>query len=128
MRRGAVALETAFVLPVAFLCLFGVMDWSWYMFQRVTVTTAAQRGARMAAGVPSTGDITGTARTAATEWLLDHGIDGTAEVTTSRSTKSYGLVVTVDVELTFVPLTGLVPTPSQLHGRATASWFGDFGS
>ena len=51
-RRGAASLEYALVLPVLFALLFGLVDWSWYLFEWMTVTRAAGQGLRIATGTP----------------------------------------------------------------------------
>ena len=45
-RRGAVLVETALVLPLLLLLVFGVMEYGHFVFTRQTFEDAAQRGAR----------------------------------------------------------------------------------
>ena len=126
-RRGAYTMEFALVTPVLLLSLFGVLDWSWYMYRRVPVELAAERGARVAAGVRSAADPAGTAEDAAHAWLDRYGMDEGSTVTAILTTEGGGNVVDVLVEVPSRPLVGLVGVPDIITAEASADWYGDVG-
>ncbi|MEK6236187.1 MAG: pilus assembly protein [Planctomycetales bacterium] len=45
-RKGAAMAEMALLLPVLFLFLFGIIEWSWIMFVRQSMYNAAREGIR----------------------------------------------------------------------------------
>jgi Flp pilus assembly protein TadG len=56
-RRGVEAIEFAMILPLFFVIIFSVVEFSWYMFQRSLVVDAARRGCHAAAQLdPKTTD------------------------------------------------------------------------
>lgn len=120
LRRGASAIEFAFVLPILVIVLFGLLDWGWYMYTWMNVELAANRGARIAAGLAE--DPGPRAIEAACETL-----DGYA-MPCDPSTVEYtsdGAAGQVTVDLPYTPLIGLVPTPTRVWARATTDWYGD---
>lgn len=120
-RRGVSAIEAAFILPLLFVMLFGVLDWSWYLFHWLTVHRASHACVRIAAGVATVDDPVGTATEAARDWLDSYGLDGNAaQLEVSLS----GEVLTCQVTVPFEPLVGLVPAPEQLSAGAETSWYG----
>lgn len=124
-RSGASAVEFALVASLLFVVLFGLMDWSWYMYHWLTVTSAAGRGARIAAGVKMADDPTGMAQTAATDWLRSYAMRGTPVVVADIQNRGYSKILHVQITVPFDPLVGLVPTPPQLRGSAEVLWYGD---
>lgn len=48
-RRGSTAIEFALVLPLLLFFLSVIIDWGWFMSQRVTVARATMDGARVGA-------------------------------------------------------------------------------
>jgi hypothetical protein len=50
-RRAAAALEFALMLPMLLIFLSAVIDWGWYMTQRVAVARATMDGCRVGATV-----------------------------------------------------------------------------
>ncbi len=122
-------MELALLLPILLAMLFGVVDWSWYMYQSLAVTTAAQRGARMASGASTEDGPEAVATDAVRTALAEHGLDSVGAIVTATTvTRPYGDVVVVEIDLPFAPIVGLTGVPGKLHGRATASWYGDFGA
>jgi Flp pilus assembly protein TadG len=120
-RRGVTAIEAALILPVLFLMLFGVFDWSWYLFHWLTVNRASHACVRIAAGLATAEDPLGAATTAARDWLDAYVLDGSAaQVDVSLA----GDVLTCQVTVPFEPLVGLVPAPEQLVAAAETSWYG----
>jgi Flp pilus assembly protein TadG len=55
-RRGSTAIEFALMLPLLMIFMAAIIDWGWYMTQRVAVARATMDGARVGATVfePST--------------------------------------------------------------------------
>jgi Flp pilus assembly protein TadG len=120
-RRGVSAIEAAIILPVLFVMLFGVFDWSWYLFHWLTVHRASHACVRIAAGVATADDPVGTATKAARDWLDAYVLDGSAaQVDVSLA----GEVLSCQVTVPFEPPVGLVPTPKQLSAGAETSWYG----
>jgi hypothetical protein len=50
-RRGSTAIEFAMMLPLLLFFLSAIIDWGWYMTQRVAVARATMDGARVGATV-----------------------------------------------------------------------------
>jgi Flp pilus assembly protein TadG len=129
MRRGTTTAEFAMLLPVLLAAIFGVVDWSWYLYESLGVTTAAQRGVRIAAGVATADQPTVMAAQATRAALTARGLDGVgADVSSTIESRPAGPIVMVEIELPFEPIVGLAATPTVMRTRATASWYGDFGS
>jgi Flp pilus assembly protein TadG len=126
-RRGASALEFALVAPVLLLSIFGVLDWSWFMYRRVPVILAAERGARAAAGVRVDQNPEGAATAAAEEWLTRYGMASGAVVTAVLTVEGGGNVVEVRVEVPSRPLVGVVGVPATITSEASSDWYGDVG-
>lgn len=125
-RRGVTAIEFVLVFPLLLTVAFGLIDWSWYMYENLTVETAAQRGARMGAGVKVADGPEAAAVTAVRKRLAVYGLDdGTASVSATRVTRTYGNVIEVQVSVPFTPLVGLVRVPDRMTAQAGASWYGD---
>lgn len=124
-RRGAAAVEFALVLPVLLALIFGLIDWGWFLFYRVTYTMAAQRGVRLAAGAPMSRDPVALAEQEARAWLLAYGADPTgADIHAELVGSGADEEIQVTVSRTYEPLIGLVPTPDLLFGQASGGWYG----
>lgn len=121
-RRGASAVELALILPVLLSLLFGIIDWSLYMYEGMNVSVVANRGVRLAAGNE---DPTAVALASMCEALLTHRMaceDGTVNAVVLDLPS--GSVLEVTLSLPFDPAIGLIPTPGTLSARATTSWYG----
>lgn len=120
-RRGASAIEFAFVLPILVVILFGLLDWGWYMYSWMNVELAANRGARIAAG---TVDDPALAATDAARVTLDGYamVCPDDAVTYVAQADGSGQIT---VNLPYTPLLGLVPTPARVWARASTDWYGD---
>ena len=124
-RQGSAAVEQALVTAVVLLFSFGIMDWSWFMFHELTSVIAAERGARLAAGVLPDHDPAAVAEAEVLAWLDAYGLDSSrATVEVSYEERDYGDVLTVEVTVPFDALVGLVPAPSALRGEATTLYYG----
>lgn len=133
-RRGAEAIEFAVVFPAFIFMVFGLMEYSWLVYQKAAIGQAIRGGCR-AAGytVPETGEYTLVASTVAQQKLQDLGgitCGGNADCSISfpadRSTFAIPRLV-CEMEVTYVPLTsffaGTNLVPRSLTVRA-ATIFG----
>ena len=99
-RRGAAVVEFAFVAPVFFLLVFGMIEFGRMVMVQQIITNAAREGARVAI-LPS--ETTAQVTTAVSNYLTGAGISG-ATTTVSPSPPSsaaYGALVTVTVTIPF---------------------------
>lgn len=126
-KKGASAVEFALVVTLLLAVLFGLMDWSWYMYHWLSVTTSAARGARIAAGLPLSQDPVGRATREAEDWLELYRMRGIPNIHAEIQSRGYSNILLVQVEVPFQPLIGLVPTPPLLRGSAEVLWYGDVG-
>ena len=120
-REGASAIEAALALPVLLVLLFAILDWSWYLFEWLTVVRSAHAGVRLAVGVEASADPESVATGAVEQALEAYGIpadSATIDVVLAED------VLTVDVRVDFQALVGVIPTPDQLHARTEAAWYG----
>lgn len=125
LQAGASAVEFALIVVTLLVVLFGIMDWSWYMYHWLSVTTAAGRGARIAAGIPLSKDPVGRAQTEAGHWLTLYGLRVDPTINVQILTRDYSKVLQVEVQVPFEPLVGLVPVPAELRGTAEVLWYGE---
>ena len=125
-RRGASALEMAFILPILLLVLAGIMDWSMMLFQQMSVVVAAGRGARIAAGVAEREGPTALARASAEAWLARFGLDPElAEVSASLGGSGDAATITVTVSVPYRPLVGLIPMPDRASAVVSGVYYGN---
>ena len=118
-RTGVSAVEFALVSTLTLLLCFALMDWSWMLFEWMSLKVGTERGVRIAAGLPTADNPTLSATQATQAWLAELGLEG-AVVQTQLS----GEVLTTQVDCTITPLVGLVPVPDRLRVRASAVWYG----
>lgn len=118
-RRGAAVVEFAFVAPVFFLFVFGMIEYGRMVMVQQVLTNASREGARI--GVldgSTTSDVTSAVNT----YLSNSSITGST-VTVSPSPPSsagYGQPVTVTVSVPFDQVSWL-PTPMFLGGKTLTS-------
>lgn len=123
--RGAAAIETALILPVALLLMFGLIDWSWLLFQWHTVESSSLRGVRVLSGDPDLAGLQERAEGQVNAYLADYGIDPDAATTTVEvEDQPYGHVVTVTVSVEVEPLIGLGFRARSIGATANAPYFG----
>jgi hypothetical protein len=126
-KKGASAVEFALVITLLLAVLFGLMDWSWYMYHWLSVTTSAARGARIAAGIPLSQDPVTRAKSEAEDWLELYKMRGAPTIHAEIQNRGYANILHVQVVVPYQPLIGLVPTPPELRGSAEVLWYGDVG-
>lgn len=111
-RRGAVTVEMAFVAPVFFLFVLGVVEFTRAMMVQSLLTNAAHLGAR--AGIidnAQQSDVT----TAVGNYLSAGGISGAAVTVSPNppSSAGYGQFVTVTISVPYSSVSWL-PSPKYL--------------
>ena len=119
-RAGSNAIEFALILPVLMSILLGIAEWGWYFNHQLAALNALREGARTGAVTLQEDDPTSAAETRARAALTELGLDGTgATVTATLSGTTPDELITVQVAVTYDPLTGLIPTPGTLGGTLT---------
>src|SRR5579863_5241153 len=118
-RRGATAVEFAFVAPVFFVMVLGIFEFGRAMMVQTLLTSASQQGARAGAlnGAQAT-DVSTTVN----NYLSGAGVHG-ASTTCSPSTPSSaapGTDVTVRVSIPYSSVSWL-PAPSYLRTATLSS-------
>jgi Flp pilus assembly protein TadG len=115
-RRGAAAVEFAFVAPVFFLLVFGMIEFGRAMMVEQILTNASREGARLAI---LDGSTISSVNTTVTGYLSNVGLSG-ATITVSpdpaATTSVYGTPITVTVRIPFANVSWL-PTPIFLSGK-----------
>ena len=122
-RRGAAAIELALILPVLLAMIFGIIDWSYYLYERLNVGVVANRGVRLAAGNAAPGALATATVCEALPFYALACADGA--VTTVVVSHPSGSALELTIALPFDPPVGLIPTPHGFHVTATTSWYGD---
>lgn len=116
--RGAAAVEFAITLPVLLLLLLGALEWGWYLRYEVAVVHVARDAACAGALTPASEDPGGVAEARAWDAIAETHLDpATARITGTVAASVYGPVLTLDVEVPYEPLIGLIPMPVHLAGR-----------
>ena len=124
-RRGASALEFALTLPVVMVVLAGILEYGWYLFQLSNVVHALRDGTRIGVTVPLT-EATPPATRAeqhARDVMNGLGVpceDGAGCTVTAiiRPSDDFD-VLQLRIEVDYVPIVGLLPSPSRLQGSFT---------
>lgn len=135
-RRGAHVIEFALTLPFFMLVFTGIIEFSWYFFQRAGVVDAARIGCHEAATLnPATDDFAVRATSVALEELQRvrlacGGGDCNVEITDLSAGVPARVVCEIDVP--FTPITGFIGgirgsdglVPATLRGRSVAIFGG----
>ena len=125
-RRGASAVEFALVMPAFTAMMYGIFEYSWYFSRELAVMRASQAGARLGAFVAPDDDPSATAEAETRRYLAGSGVDPSAVTVTSQIISgATGELILVDTTLDYKPLVGLLPTPKQLVGTASATYEGE---
>ncbi len=119
-RRGSVAVEFAFSLPVLFVIVAGVIEWGWYLFREVAVVQAVRDGA-LAAAVheePDDAETVGMNQTLSALELA--GLDADAsEVAADLASTADGDMITVIATVPYEELIQLLPAPATMRAETT---------
>ena len=114
-RRGSTAIEFALVMPVLVVLLVGAFEVAWFFHLQRAVTDAAVTGARRGA---VTGDPV-AAQDAALDAISPYGIHGVTVEAELVGDTGLDERVEVTISATHQDLTGLIPVPALLQGRAS---------
>jgi Flp pilus assembly protein TadG len=110
-RKGTSAVEFAFVAPVFFVLVFGMVEYGRAVMVQQIITNAAREGARVAI---LSGATTTSVTTAVSTYLTNSGISGaTPSVSPDPSTAANGALVTVSVSVPYSSVSWL-PSPFWL--------------
>ena len=123
-RRGASAIEFALTLPLVLAVVSAVLDYGWYLTQAANVLAAVREGARYGVTVdqddgPETAAVNQTEAALAALGVQCGGAAGDCTVDASVGQTGTLDSLTVSVEVGYIPLMGLVPTPEHLRGALT---------
>lgn len=123
-RRALAAVEAALVLPLLALLMFGLLTYGVLFLRAQQVTSAARRGARVAARA----DATNTDVTSAVDALMLAAGFENADYSTTLDPADIGSVETglpvtitviVDYATAFGPAIPVIPTPANLSASVT---------
>lgn len=125
-RRGASALEFALSLIVLLTLVVGIINWAWYLYLLITLQTVAWEGARLGAGVSSSGSPTAVATDRVNDLVVEQGLDQYLAVTVhgTLAQQMSGPELIVDVTAPFAPPLDFFPMPRQLSVSVSTSWYG----
>jgi Flp pilus assembly protein TadG len=114
-RRGAAAVEFAFVAPVFFLFVFGMIEYGRMVMVQQILTNASREGARQAV---LDGATTSAVTSAVNNYLTGSSVSGaTVTIVPNPPTSAgYGQPVTVTVSVGFDQVSWL-PSPMFLGGK-----------
>ena len=118
-------MEFALILPLLIGVLACVIDYGWFFFQQTMAVHAVGEAARTGAMMELGPEATRTAAGVAAQHMAAAGVDCSARSPICEAvpvyTDSGGMrVMRVDLDATFVSLTGFVPVPGTLHARSSA--------
>jgi Flp pilus assembly protein TadG len=119
-RRGAALVESAIVMPLVILLVFGVIEYGWMFLKSQEICNAARGGAR--AGIRF-GANAGTVTSAVTTAMTNAGMSGSGYTVTltpsDPTTLSPGQSLTVQVSVPYANIgainIALIPTPTNLR-------------
>ena len=121
-RRGNAAVEFALTLPLLLAIVSAILDYGWYLTQSGNVMHAVREGVRMGATIPQDDGPEAEAVDQTESALRGLGIacdGGGCQVEAQLGTVGGLDSITVDAEIAFSPLLGIVPTPGTLQGSMT---------
>ena len=122
-RRGNAAVEFAMTLPLLLLIVSAILDYGWYLSQAANVMHSVREGARYGATLaqddsPDSGAVDQT-EAALRALGIDCGGLATCSVNASIGFTGGLNSLEVQAEIAYVPLMGIVPTPSVVQGSMT---------
>lgn len=114
-ERGSSAVEFALTFTVIIVpLLFGIMEYGYYFFQQTLLRDATRTGARLAALQDRDADFQTVVGGHVTQRLAALGVPGEPVVTTVLSGEAPATVLSVQVQVAYPGLIGLLPTPDHL--------------
>jgi hypothetical protein len=122
-RRGNAAVEFAMTLPLLLLIVSAILDYGWYLTQAANVMHSVREGARYGVTLsqedgPDAGAVDQT-EAALRALGIDCGGLATCSVNATLGFTGGLNSLEVQAEIVYVPLMGIVPTPSVLQGSMT---------
>ncbi|MFN7145321.1 MAG: TadE/TadG family type IV pilus assembly protein [Myxococcota bacterium] len=120
-RRGAAAIEFAFVLLLLIPLLFGIMEYGWLFLQQSNITSAVREGTRLGVTYDQeeTPDPADAAVARVNELLASYNLTGATVVAVYAGT-SPDETLTVTATVPYQPLIGVrVITPDSLGASMT---------
>jgi Flp pilus assembly protein TadG len=135
-RRGAAAVEFALTAPLLLLILSAVLDYGWYLSRLTSVLQAVREGTRIGSRTDQASGPEAAAVAATEATLTTLGVP--CETVTCDVTATMGVLadmdtITVEAEVEFLPLMGIVPTPPTVKSHMLMamedqpSWLGTEG-
>lgn len=122
-QHGAAAVEFALILPVLMMLLLGIVEYGSVYNAQITLTSAAREAAREASLRMSGGDaeaeVLAAAGSAAAAAAV--GLDAdllTIDIPAAADSCSSATSIEVTVSYQYTSITGLVPVPGTLVGKA----------
>ena len=104
-QKGSGAVEFAIVLPLFLLIVFGIVEWSLYLFNDHIITDASRRGARrgivQASPKISASEIQDTVLTYTGDNLVTFGAQNTPSVTVPAICETFGDDLEVNVSYNY---------------------------
>ena len=115
-RDGSVILETALMITILLLLLFGIVDVGRALFTENNLVSAAREGARYAAIDPATATLTDTTKKVVKAHFSRFGGDTLLDANITRDTVQDGSGTIVAVRVTVAyPFKWITPVPRLLH-------------
>tara|TARA_B100001123_G_C14695271_1_gene782982 strand:+ start:193 stop:594 length:402 start_codon:yes stop_codon:yes gene_type:complete len=122
-RKGASAVEFALTLPFVIALVAITVEWGWVLSQQAWVHAAARDACRFSVELdPLDVDISAQAALSAQEWMTayDFACDsGDCDIQAEVKTVGGRDALTVDIDVIYRPIFGLIPVPESLHGEST---------
>ncbi len=119
-RRGAAAIEFAFLVIPVVVITTGVLDYGWFFYQQSAMMDAGRAAVRVASMTATENDPEGVAK-AELEDLLDGMAISTTELEIEFGMTASGdaNVITLTASVPYEPLLGLLPPPDFLNARVS---------
>lgn len=125
-RRGSNVIEFALLMPLYTAFMMGIIDYSYMIYQKSSITSAAQEGCRSASMMDpglaevNVGAVYAAANSRMKTQLIAKGVPcatGCTQATIAVSTYPTR-ALRCDLRVPFQSLTGLSPAPSHVKARA----------
>lgn len=119
-RRGAAAVEFALTAPLLLLILSAVLDYGWYLSRMAAVLQSVREGARIGSRTDQAEGPEAAAVVSTEATLVSMGVP--CETVNCDVTATMGVLadmdtITVEAEVEYLPLMGMVPTPALVKAH-----------